>query len=71
MAMDELSRFLKALTPARREEIEQLPRERQEELAAAWEAELRDDHALDTLSELSPPAAESEAAKRVTGGSPD
>lgn len=69
MPNDAVSRFLKALSPARREEVGQLPRERQEELAAAWEAELLEDTELDTLSELSPAAAESEAARRVMEGS--
>ncbi|MBT2408441.1 MULTISPECIES: hypothetical protein [unclassified Streptomyces] len=68
MSNDAVSRFLKALSPARREEVDQMPRERQEELTAAWEAELAEDTELDTLSELSPAAAESEAAKRVMEG---
>ncbi|MGF1426706.1 hypothetical protein [Kitasatospora sp. LaBMicrA B282] len=65
MPTDELKRFLAALSPANRHLVEQQPAEQQERLAAAWEAELREDHDLDTLSELSPPAAEAEAAERV------
>ncbi|MFE7134470.1 hypothetical protein ACFVIM_26785 [Streptomyces sp. NPDC057638] len=65
MLDDTVGRFLKALSPAHREQVERHPRERQEELAAAWEEELRRDTDLDTLDELSVPAAESEAARRV------
>ncbi|MFF7725327.1 hypothetical protein [Streptomyces sp. NPDC008001] len=68
MPTDEVARFLEALSPAHREEVRQKPREEQEKLAAAWEAELRQDTDLDTLSELSPAAAESEAARRVVEG---
>ncbi|ANW22244.1 hypothetical protein [Streptomyces clavuligerus] len=65
MPDDTVTRFLKALSPQHRETVEQQPRERQERLAAEWETELVQDTDLDTLSELSPPAAESEAALRV------
>ncbi|MEK0096973.1 hypothetical protein ACFC18_50080 [Streptomyces sp. NPDC056121] len=41
------------------------PGEEQERLAAAWERELEGDDELDVLDELSPPAAEAEAARRV------
>ncbi|GGY02141.1 hypothetical protein [Streptomyces hiroshimensis] len=68
MPTDDVARFLHALSPAHREEVRHQPRERQEKLAAAWEKELREDTALDTLSELSPAAAESEAARRVIEG---
>ncbi|KNB53140.1 hypothetical protein [Streptomyces caatingaensis] len=64
-ADDELARFLAALSPADREKVQAQPRERQEQLAAAWEAELSEDTDLDTLSELSPAAAADEAAERV------
>ncbi|MFE0512444.1 hypothetical protein [Streptomyces sp. NPDC058964] len=65
MAIDTLERFLAALSPHDREHIQQQSREEQERLADAWERELAEDTDLDTLSELSPPAAESEAAARV------
>ncbi|MEU9303467.1 hypothetical protein [Streptomyces sp. NPDC048269] len=65
MDTDSLTRFLKALAPARREEVQQLPRERQEDMAAAWEKRLADDVSLLTLSELDPHTAESRAAEDV------
>ncbi|GAA5004162.1 MULTISPECIES: hypothetical protein [Streptomyces] len=65
MAIDTVERFLDALTPQAREYVQKQPREEQEKLAAAWEEELKADTDLDTLSELSPAAAESEAAARV------
>ncbi|MEU5128419.1 hypothetical protein [Streptomyces mobaraensis] len=65
MPADELPRFLAALSPVSRKKVESQPRERQEQLAAAWEAELSEDTDLDTLSELSPAAAADEAAERV------
>ncbi|MGW2635693.1 hypothetical protein [Streptomyces sp. NPDC001348] len=65
MPIDTVERFLAALSPHRREQVRQRPREEQESLAAAWETELQVDTDLDTLSELSPAAAESEAASRV------
>ncbi|GAA2262581.1 hypothetical protein GCM10010232_62830 [Streptomyces amakusaensis] len=66
MPMDTVARFLAALSPEHREEVAGRPDAEQASLAAAWEAELeRDD--LDTLDELSPAAAESEAARRVLG----
>ncbi|MFF0221560.1 hypothetical protein [Streptomyces sp. NPDC004629] len=65
MPIDTLERFLAALSPHDREQVRQQPHDEQERLAAAWEEELREDTDLDTLSELSPAAAESEAAKRV------
>ncbi|MET7382148.1 hypothetical protein ABZT08_25560 [Streptomyces sp. NPDC005526] len=65
MPIDTVERFLAALSPHHREHVERLPREEQDRLAAAWEAELEQDTDLDTLSELSPAAAESEAAARV------
>ncbi|MCF3130689.1 MULTISPECIES: hypothetical protein [Streptomyces] len=68
MPIDTVERFLVALSPHDREKVQQLPREEQVRLADAWELELRDDTDLDTLSELSPPAAESEAAARVVKG---
>ncbi|GLF99192.1 hypothetical protein [Streptomyces yaizuensis] len=68
MPDDTVTRFLKALSPEHRAEVERLPREDRERLADAWEAELVKDHDLDILSELSPPAAESEAARRVVEG---
>ncbi|MBW5483582.1 hypothetical protein [Streptomyces bambusae] len=67
MSADVVTRFLSALAPADREEVQQRPREEQESLAAAWEDELRDDAELDALDELSPSAAEQEAARRVLG----
>ncbi|MGW0391035.1 hypothetical protein ACWDYJ_09045 [Streptomyces sp. NPDC003042] len=66
MDIDSLSRFLKALAPARREAVEQLPREQQEAMAAEWEQRLSDDVSLLTLSELDPHAAESRVAEDVT-----
>lgn len=65
MPIDTVERFLAALNPHDREHVQGLPRKEQEELAAAWETELEQDTDLDTLSELSPAAAESEAATRV------
>lgn len=65
MPTDSLARFLAALDPEHREVIGTRPRQEQERLAAAWERELEADDELDTLDELSPPAAEAEAARRV------
>ncbi|MEU6589688.1 hypothetical protein ABZ923_10760 [Streptomyces sp. NPDC046881] len=65
MPKDPVERFLAALDPDRREAVGAKPREEQEQLAAAWERELEADDELDTLDELSPPAAEAEAARRV------
>ncbi|WEO93524.1 hypothetical protein A6P39_005540 [Streptomyces sp. FXJ1.172] len=65
MAADSVERFLAALDPDHREAIDARPRQEQERLAAAWERELEADDELDTLDELSPPAAEAEAARRV------
>jgi hypothetical protein len=62
---NDVKRFLAALSPADRQRVEQQPAEQLERLAAAWEAELREDHDLDSLSEVSPHAAEEEAAKRI------
>ncbi|MEV0211556.1 hypothetical protein AB0H97_40890 [Streptomyces sp. NPDC050788] len=60
-----VERFLAALDPEHREAVGARPREEQENLAEAWEKELATDDELDTLDELSPPAAEAEAARRV------
>ncbi|MFI5683114.1 hypothetical protein [Streptomyces sp. NPDC051636] len=68
MPIDTVERFLAALSPHDREHVRQQPREEQERLAAAWETELEEDTDLNTLSELSPAAAESEAATRVVKG---
>ncbi|WP_189590144.1 hypothetical protein [Streptomyces massasporeus] len=65
MPTDPLGRFLAALDPEHRQAIGARPRQEQERLAAAWERELEADDELDTLDELSPPAAEAEAARRV------
>ncbi|GAA2779420.1 hypothetical protein GCM10010521_68130 [Streptomyces rameus] len=65
MPTDSLERFLAALDPHHREAVAARPREEQAQLAAAWERELEADDELDTLDELSPPAAEAEAARRV------
>ncbi|MGW9496273.1 hypothetical protein ACWG5P_18090 [Streptomyces prasinus] len=65
MSTDPVGRFLTALDPEHREAISAKPREEQEQLAAAWERELESDTELDSLDELSPPAAEAEAARRV------
>ncbi|MFF8477062.1 hypothetical protein [Streptomyces sp. NPDC015414] len=65
MPTDPVGRFLVALDPEHREAVAARPREEQERLAAAWERELESDTELDTLDELSPPAAEAEAARRV------
>ncbi|MEU4037265.1 hypothetical protein [Streptomyces collinus] len=65
MPTDPVSRFLAALDPDHRQAVGDRPREEQEQLAAAWERELEADDELDTLDELSPPAAEAEAARRV------
>ena len=65
MPMDSVARFLAALNPEDRQTVGAEPRDEQERLAAAWERELEADAELDTLDELSPPAAEAEAARRV------
>ncbi|MCK8438247.1 hypothetical protein G3I77_36145 [Streptomyces sp. D2-8] len=65
MPADPLGRFLTALDPEHRAAVGARPREEQERLAAAWERELESDDELDTLDELSPRAAEAEAARRV------
>ncbi|MGC9538319.1 hypothetical protein [Streptomyces sp. UG1] len=65
MPTDPVGRFLTALDPRQREAVGGKPRQEQERLAAAWERELESDDELDTLDELSPPAAEAEAARRV------
>ncbi|MEU1408162.1 hypothetical protein ABZ471_38595 [Streptomyces sp. NPDC005728] len=65
MPTDSVGRFLAALDPDHREAVGAKPREEQERLAADWERELESDDELDTLDELSPPAAEAEAARRV------
>ncbi|MEV7562744.1 hypothetical protein [Streptomyces sp. NPDC089795] len=65
MPTDAVGRFLAALGPQQREAVTDRPQEDQERLAAAWERELVSDDELDTLDELSPPAAEAEAARRV------
>ncbi|MEU6772258.1 hypothetical protein [Streptomyces sp. NPDC046759] len=65
MPADPVERFLAALDPDHREAVGAKPRAEQESLAAAWERELEADDELDTLDELSPPAAEAEAARRV------
>jgi len=58
-----VTRSIEALSPESRETA--VPRERQEELAAAWHEELAENADLDTLDELSPAAAAEEAAERV------
>jgi hypothetical protein len=65
MPMDSVARFLAALNPQDRQTVDAEPRDEQERLAAAWEIELEADAELDTLDELSPAAAEAEAARRV------
>jgi len=65
MPTDAVGRFLTALDPDHRKAVAAKPREEQERLAQAWEEELEADTELDTLDELSPPAAEAEAARRV------
>ncbi|MFI8089411.1 hypothetical protein ACIF9R_14005 [Streptomyces sp. NPDC086080] len=70
MPTDPVGRFLTALDPEHREAVRSRPREEQEHLAAAWERELESDTELDSLDELSPPAAEAEAARRVLRNEP-
>ncbi|PWI10367.1 hypothetical protein DIZ27_12190 [Streptomyces sp. NWU339] len=65
MSTDTVGRFLTALDPDHRKAVSAKPREEQEQLAAAWERELESDTELDSLDELSPAAAEAEAARRV------
>jgi len=65
MPTDMVGRFMAALGAEQREAVGAKPRAEQEQLAAAWERELEADDELDTLDELSPPAAEAEAARRV------
>jgi hypothetical protein len=67
MPKDSVARFLAALGPVDREAVVAKPGEEQERLAAAWERELEGDDELDVLDEVSPPAAEAEAARRVLG----
>ncbi|MEU4213185.1 hypothetical protein AB0F13_24875 [Streptomyces sp. NPDC026206] len=62
---DTVTRFLHALSPASREDVQQLPREQQEKMAAEWENHLRDDTDLMSLSELDPATAENRAAEGV------
>ncbi|MFD6490775.1 hypothetical protein ACFV99_01320 [Streptomyces sp. NPDC059944] len=71
MSNDSVARFLAALTPEDKEAVSARPGEEQERLAAAWEEELEGDDELDTLDEVSPPAAEAEAARRVLGKESD
>lgn len=71
MPNDSVARFLAALTPEDREAVSARSEEEQERLAAAWEEELEGDDELDTLDEVSPPAAEAEAARRVLGKESD
>ncbi|KOT39123.1 hypothetical protein ADK41_14665 [Streptomyces caelestis] len=70
MPMDPVERFLTALDPHHRDVVGNRPREEQERLAAAWERELEADTELDSLDELSPSAAEAEAARRVLDREP-
>ncbi|MEV7796572.1 hypothetical protein [Streptomyces sp. NPDC087512] len=65
MPAHSVERFLQALDPEDRSSVVARSQEDQERLAAVWERELEADTALDTLDELSPPAAEAEAARRV------
>ncbi|MFC9292995.1 hypothetical protein ACFTWH_06315 [Streptomyces sp. NPDC057011] len=65
MPTDAVGRFLAALDPHHRDALTGRPQEEQERLAAAWERELESDDELDTLDELSPSAAEAEAARRI------
>ncbi|MEW2578514.1 hypothetical protein [Streptomyces syringium] len=65
MKTDTVKRFLNALSPASREDVQQMPAEKQEQMAAAWEKYLSDDTSLLTLSELDPPSAEHRAAEHV------
>ncbi|MGW1542086.1 hypothetical protein ACWCPM_17940 [Streptomyces sp. NPDC002309] len=65
MPTDAVGRFLAALDPDHRATVGARPDAEQRRLAAAWERELEADDELDTLDELSPAAAEQEAARRV------
>ncbi|WP_395570507.1 hypothetical protein [Streptomyces sp. BK79] len=65
MPTDPVGRFLAALDPDHRDAVRARPRDEQERLAESWERELLADTDLDTLDELSPTAAEAEAARRV------
>ncbi|GHF69973.1 hypothetical protein GCM10010218_59140 [Streptomyces mashuensis] len=65
MQTDPVTRFLHALPPESRHDVEQLPRDQQERLADAWEEYLRNDTDLMSLSELDPAKAEHEAAEHV------
>ncbi|MFD7234834.1 hypothetical protein ACFWAT_05920 [Streptomyces syringium] len=65
MQTDTVKRFLNALSPASREDVQNMPAEKQEQMAAAWEKYLSDDTSLLTLSELDPPSAEHRAAEHV------
>ncbi|MFB8774258.1 hypothetical protein [Streptomyces broussonetiae] len=65
MTQDSFDRFLQALAPEDRKAVRQASPDRQARLTSAWERELAQDDELDVLDELSPPAAEAEAARRV------
>ncbi|MFF3615254.1 hypothetical protein [Streptomyces sp. NPDC002580] len=65
MPMDSVARSLAALNPQDRRTVDAEPRDERERLAAARESGLEADAELDTLDELSPTAAEAEAARRV------
>jgi hypothetical protein len=71
MPNDSVARFLAALSPEDRESVGSRPGEEQSRLASAWERELEEDDELDVLDELSPSAAEAEAARRVLGQESD
>ncbi|MFI7402341.1 hypothetical protein ACIBW9_18025 [Streptomyces sp. NPDC049541] len=71
MDTDPVGRFLAALGPEQRVAVGAKPLQEQERLAAAWEQELEADDELDTLDELSPPAAEAEAARRILQSATD
>ncbi|MET8248651.1 hypothetical protein ABZV31_32210 [Streptomyces sp. NPDC005202] len=65
MEFDTVTRFLHALSPASQERVRELPREKQEQMAQAWERHLSDDTDLLSVSELDPAAAEHQAAEHV------
>ncbi|MFI9810495.1 hypothetical protein ACIHEJ_40595 [Streptomyces sp. NPDC052301] len=65
METDPVHRFVHALSPASRDQVQQLSPEQRERMAAAWEQHLNEDTDLLSVSELDPAAAEHEVAERV------
>ncbi|MFG2310836.1 hypothetical protein ACGFS9_19490 [Streptomyces sp. NPDC048566] len=67
MSNNSVERFMAALGPEDRKSVASGSAEERARLAADWERELAGDDELDVLDEVSPSAAEAEAARRVLG----